>query len=332
MSQGFRALRSEKTEQGFITTLVDTDISALPAGDVLIRVEWSSLNYKDALSACGKPGVTRQYPHTPGIDAAGVVVEASDGPWKAGDRVIVTGYDLGMNTSGGYGQFIRVPADWAVKLPDSMDLRYAMLLGTAGMTAALCVESLLDTGLSPDQGEVLVTGASGGVGAVAVALLAKLGFTVIAGSGKADAIDWLKALGAADVIGREALSAGTEKPLLKPRWAGVIDTVGGDILVNALKTLKYGASAACCGMAGSAQLNGTVFPFILRGINLLGVDSVELPLDIKQQVWDVLADEWRLEQPERLLAAEVSLAELPAWFPRILAGEVRGRVLVRVAD
>jgi len=332
MSQVFRALRSEKTEQGFSTSLVDTDVSALPAGDVLIQVQWSSLNYKDALSAYGKPGVTRQYPHTPGIDAAGVVVSASDGPWKAGDRVIVTGYDLGMNTSGGYGQFIRVPADWVVALPQGMDLRYAMLLGTAGLTAALCVESLLDTGLSPDQGEVLVTGASGGVGAVAVALLAKLGFTVIAGSGKADAVDWLKALGAADVIGREALSAGTEKPLLKPRWAGVIDSVGGDILVNALKTLKYGASAACCGMAGSAQMNGTVFPFILRGINLLGVDSVELPLDIKQQVWDVLADEWRLEQPERLLAAEVSLAELPVWFPRILAGAVRGRVLVRVAD
>ena len=332
MNQGFRALRSEKTGQGFSTELVNTDVSALPAGDVLIQAQWSSLNYKDALSACGKPGVTRQYPHTPGIDAAGVVVSASDGPWKAGDRVIVTGYDLGMNTSGGYGQFIRVPADWVVKLPENMDLRYAMLLGTAGMTAALCVESLLDTGLSPDQGEVLVTGASGGVGAVAVALLVKLGFTVVAGSGKADAVDWLKSLGAADVIGREALSAGTEKPLLKPRWAGVIDTVGGDILVNALKALKYGASAACCGMAGSAQINGTVFPFILRGINLLGVDSVELPLDIKQQVWDVLADEWRLDQPERLLAAEVSLAELPVWFPRILAGEVRGRVLVRVAD
>lgn len=331
MSQGFRALRSEKTAQGFVTTLVDTDVSALPAGDVLIQVEWSSLNYKDALSACGKPGVTRQYPHTPGIDAAGVVVEAADGPWKAGDRVIVTGYDLGMNTAGGYGQFIRVPADWVVKLPEGMDFRYAMLLGTAGLTAALCVESLLDTGLSPDQGEVLVTGASGGVGAIAVALLAKLGFTVVAGSGKADAVDWLKALGAADVIGREALSAGVEKPLLKPRWAGVIDTVGGDILVNALKTLKYGASAACCGMAGSAQLNATVFPFILRGVNLLGVDSVELPLDIKQQVWDVLADEWKLDQPERLLAAEVSLAELPDWFPRILAAEVRGRVLVKVA-
>jgi alcohol dehydrogenase len=237
-----------------------------------------------------------------------------------------------MNTAGGYGQFIRVPADWVVRLPEGMDFRYAMLLGTAGLTAALCVESLLDTGLSPDQGEVLVTGASGGVGSIAVALLAKLGFTVVAGSGKSDAVDWLKALGAADVIGREALSAGVEKPLLKPRWAGVIDTVGGDILVNALKTLKYGASAACCGMAGSAQLNATVFPFILRGVNLLGVDSVELPLDIKQQVWDVLADEWKLDQPERLLAAEVSLAELPVWFPRILAGEVRGRVLVRVAD
>ena len=331
MSQGFRALRSEKADQGFITTLVETDVSALPAGDVLIQVHWSSLNYKDALSACGKPGVTRQYPHTPGIDAAGVVVEASDGPWKAGDRVIVTGYDLGMNTAGGYGEFIRVPADWVVKLPEGMDFRYAMLLGTAGLTAALCVESLLDTGLSPDQGEVLVTGASGGVGAIAVALLAKLGFTVVAGSGKADAVDWLKALGAAEIIGREALSAGVEKPLLKPRWAGVIDTVGGDILVNALKALKYGASAACCGMAGSAQLNATVFPFILRGVNLLGVDSVELPLDIKQQVWDVLAGEWKLDRPDRLLAAEVSLAELPVWFPRILAGGVRGRVLVKVA-
>ena len=331
MSQSFRALRSDKTEQGFRTTLVDRNIDELPPGDVLIRVEWSSLNYKDALSACGKPGVTRQYPHTPGIDAAGVVVSAGDGPWKAGDRVIVTGYDLGMNTSGGYGEYIRVPADWVVKLPQGMDARYAMLLGTAGLTAALCVESLLDTGLSPDQGEVLVTGASGGVGAVAVALLAKLGFTVVAGSGKAEAVDWLKALGATEVVGRELLQGGVEKPLLKPRWAGVIDTVGGDILMNALKTLKYGASAACCGMAASAELHGSVFPFILRGINLLGVDSVELPIDIKQQVWDVLADEWHLDQSERLLAAEVDLAALPEWFPRILAGQVRGRVLVKVA-
>ncbi|MCC1496410.1 YhdH/YhfP family quinone oxidoreductase [Alcanivorax sp. 1008] len=332
MNQLFRALRSDRSEQGFDVSIVDRNVADLPEGDVLIRVEWSSLNYKDALSATGKPGVTRQYPHTPGVDAAGVVVSANDGPWKAGDKVIVTGYDLGMNTDGGYGEYIRVPADWVVKLPQEMSCRDAMLLGTAGLTAALCVESLLDTGLSPDHGEVLVTGASGGVGAIAVALLAQLGFNVVAGTGKADAEDWLKQLGASSLVGREELQAGVAKALLKPRWAGVVDTVGGDILMNALKTLRYGASATCCGMAASGELHGTVFPFILRGINLLGVDSVELPLDIKQQVWEVLASEWRLEKSEQLLAAEVSLMELVDWFPRILAGQVRGRVLVRVAS
>ena len=332
MTDTFRALRTEKTADGTSTTLVNRSLASLPAGDVLVRVEWSSLNYKDALSAMGRPGVTRQYPHTPGIDAAGVVVSAGDGLWKAGDRVIVTGYDLGMNTDGGYGEYIRVPADWLVAMPEGMDSRYAMLLGTAGLTAALCVESLLDTGLAPDQGEVLVTGASGGVGAIAVTLLAGLGFRVVAATGKAEAADWLKALGAAEVMGRDGLLAGVEKPLLKPRWAGVVDTVGGDILMNALKSLQYGASAACCGMAASAELHGTVFPFILRGINLLGVDSVELPQDIKQQVWEVLGGEWSIPDPDRLLAAEVSLEALPDWFPRILAGEVRGRVLVKVAD
>ncbi|MDF1630387.1 MAG: YhdH/YhfP family quinone oxidoreductase [Alcanivoracaceae bacterium] len=331
MNQLFRALRSDKTEQGFDVSIVDRNIADLPEGDVLIRVEWSSLNYKDALSATGKPGVTRQYPHTPGVDAAGVVVSANDGPWKAGDKVIVTGYDLGMNTDGGYGEYIRVPADWVVRLPEQMSCRDAMLLGTAGLTAALCVESLLDTGLSPDHGEVLVTGASGGVGAIAVALLAQLGFNVVAGTGKTEAEAWLKQLGACSLIGREELQAGVAKALLKPRWAGVVDTVGGDILMNALKTLRYGSSAACCGMAASGELHGTVFPFILRGINLLGVDSVELPLDVKQQVWDVLASEWRLDKSEQLLAAEVPLTELADWFPRILAGQVRGRVLVKVA-
>lgn len=332
MNQSFRVLRSEQVGDDFACALVDSSVAELPAGDVLIRVEWSSLNYKDALSATGKPGVTRHYPHTPGIDAAGVVVSANDGRWQVGDQVIVTGYDLGMNTAGGYGQYIRVPADWVVKMPSGMDSRYAMLLGTAGLTAALCVESLLNTGLEPSQGEVLVTGASGGVGTIAVALLAKIGFDVVAGTGKAAAADWLKALGATSIIDRAELQAGANKVLLKPRWAGVVDTVGGDILMNALKTLHYGASAACCGMAASGELHGTVFPFILRGINLLGVDSVELPLEFKQQIWNMLAYDWRIDQPEHLLAAEVSLAELPQWFPRILAGEVRGRVLVKVAD
>lgn len=331
MVDRFNALRTSPSGDGFSTDFVARSVSDLPPGDVLIRVSWSSLNYKDALSAMGRPGVTRQYPHTPGIDAAGTVVEATDGLWQPGDPVIVTGYDLGMNTDGGYSEYIRVPADWLVRLPDGLSLRDAMLLGTAGLTAALCIESLLDTGLSTEQGEVLVTGASGGVGAIAVALLSQLGFSVTAVTGKADAADWLRGLGASSIVEREALLNGSERPLLKPRWAGVVDTVGGEMLVNALKSLNYGASAACCGMAASAQLNATVFPFILRGINLLGIDSVELPLDIKQQVWDILASEWRLAKLPALLAAEVPLVELPGWFPRILAGEVRGRVLVRVA-
>lgn len=326
----FNALRTTQQGDHFSTDFVARSVTELPPGDVLVKVAWSSLNYKDALSATGRPGVTRQYPHTPGIDAAGTVVDATDGPWQQGDPVIVTGYDLGMNTDGGYGEYIRVPADWLVRLPDGLSLRESMLLGTAGLTAALCVESLLDTGLTAEQGEVLVTGASGGVGAIAVALLAQLGFRVVAGTGKADAAEWLLSLGASELLDRDVLLGGSERPLLKPRWAGVVDTVGGDILVNALKSLNYGASATCCGMAASAQLNATVFPFILRGVNLLGIDSVELPLDIKQQVWDVLASEWRLNKLPQLLAAEVPLVELPAWFERILAGEVRGRVLVRV--
>lgn len=326
----FRALRTECTDEGFFTRMVERDIDDLPAGDVLIRVHWSSLNYKDALSATGNRGVTRHYPHTPGIDAAGVVEACDEGPLEPGDEVIVTGYDLGMNTDGGYGEYIRVPADWVIALPPGLTLRTAMLLGTAGLTAALCVESLLDTGLSPEQGEVLVTGASGGVGCIAVMLLAQLGYTVIAGTGKGDAHPWLRDLGASGFCSREALQEGVERPLLKPRWAGVVDTVGGDILFNAIKSLRYGASAVCCGMAASPELHGNIFPFILRNVNLLGVDSVELPRDIKQTVWERLGSDWRPQKLEQVLADEVPLARLPEWFPEILSGHVRGRVLVKV--
>lgn len=327
----FKALRAEKGDDGYVTSLVQRQVDDLPAGDVLVRVSYSSLNFKDALSATGNKGVTRSFPHTPGIDAVGVVEQASAGPWQKGDPVIITGYDLGMNTDGGFAEFIRVPAEWLVRRPDALSERDAMILGTAGLTAALCVETLLDTGVEPEQGEILVTGATGGVGSIAVALLAQLGFTVVAGTGKADAHDWLRALGAQDFVDRDSLLAGTDKPMLKPRWAGVVDCVGGDILFNAIKSLKYGGSAVCCGLAGSAELNGSVFPFILRGVNLLGVDSVELPLEIKEQVWQLMASEWRLEKLEALLAEEVQLAQLPPWFRRILAGQVRGRVLVNVA-
>jgi len=326
----FRALRVEQQGEGFASRIVERSADDLPAGDVLVRVQWSSLNYKDALSASGNRGVTRHYPHTPGIDAYGVVEAAGAGLWKVGDKVIVTGYDLGMNTDGSYGELIRVPADWLVSCPLGLTGRDAMLLGTAGLTAALCVSSLIDAGIS-EQGDVLVTGASGGVGSIAVALLAQLGYRVVAVSGKADAQAWLKELGAAECMTREQLLEGSQRPMLKPRFGGVVDTVGGDMLATAIKSLEYGASAACCGMAASADLPLNVFPFILRGVNLLGVDSVELPVEIKQQVWDLLASDWGLHKLETLLAAEVTLDELSPWFERILAGQVRGRVLVKVS-
>jgi alcohol dehydrogenase len=331
MSEKFRALRVEQSETGFVCDLQQRDTSDLAAGDVLIRVLWSSLNYKDALSASGNKGVTRRFPHTPGIDVAGIVESATDGPWKQGDKVIVTGYDLGMNTDGGFGEFVSVPAEWVVRCPLGLTLRSAMILGTAGLTAALCVSSLIDAGID-EGGDVLVTGASGGVGSVAVALLAQLGYRVTAVTGRESSAVWLRSLGANECISRETLLENSAKPMLAPKWSGVVDAVGGEMLAVAIKGLRYGASAACCGMAASADLPLNVFPFILRGVNLLGVDSVELPVEIKQQVWDLLGTDWSLNLMAELVAAELSLEELPAYFPQILAGQVRGRAIVRVSE
>ena len=326
----FQALLTREADGGYQTELVERELSELGEDGVLVRVEWSSLNYKDALSATGNKGVTRNFPHTPGIDAVGVVEEAGDGPFSKGDAVICTGYDLGMNTDGGHAQFIRVPAEWLVPLPEGLAARDAMVLGTAGLTAALCVESLLDTGVNPDQGPVLVTGATGGVGCVSVAILAKLGFDVVAVSGKPDAVNWLKELGASEVISRDTFLENAGKPMLKEQWSGAVDCVGGDALTTALKSVKYGGSVACCGLAGSAELNMTVFPFILRGVNLLGVDSVELPVEIKQQMWQLLADEWIPGGLHLLEAAEIGLDEVNDWVAKILKGGVRGRVVVRL--
>jgi len=247
-----------------------------------------------------------------------------------GDAVICTGYDLGMNTDGGYGQYIRVPAEWLVPLPEGLAPRDAMVLGTAGLTAALCVESLLDTGLNPDQGPVLVTGATGGVGSITVAILAKLGFSVSAVSGKQASHQWLQSLGASEVIDRDRFLENTGKPMLKEQWAGAVDCAGGDMLTTALKSLKYGGSAACCGLAASPKLEMTVLPFILRGVNLLGVDSVELPCEIKQQMWQLLADEWMPADLALLEADEVALDGVNAWVEKILQGGVQGRVVVRL--
>ena len=320
----YRALLVEKTDSGFERSLVERDVSDLPEGDLLIDVRYSSLNYKDGLSATGNPGVTRNFPHTPGIDAAGVVVESSDAAFKAGDEVIAIGFDLGMNTPGGFGERIRIPAGWAVARPDGLSLEQSMILGTAGFTAALCVHKLEATGMTPDSGPVLVTGATGGVGSVAVMLLAKLGYAVTAVTGKESQHDFLRDIGATDIIDREAARAGADRPLGAETWGGVVDTVGGEILFNAVKSLRYGCSLAACGLVDSPAIPATVLPFILRHVNLLGVDSVQLPLAQKQQIWDKLAGPWQLPALESL-KAPLTLETVSEAIDRILAGEMVGR-------
>ncbi len=326
----FKALQTRENADGrFETSIVERTTDELPAGDVLIRVSYSSLNYKDALSASGNRGVTRNFPHTPGIDAAGTVAESSVSEFAEGDEVIVTGYDLGMNTAGGFGQYIRVPASWVIKRPAGLSLREAMILGTAGLTAALCVDKLEQAGLEPGGGPVLVTGATGGVGSIAVALLARLGYTVAAVTGKADQADFLRKLGAGQILERSVVQTGAEKPLLKEQWGGAVDTVGGDILFNVVKSLQRGASVACCGLTAGTGFQASVLPFILRGVNLLGVDSVEIPLVVKASMWDRLSVQWKLPNLDELVR-EISLQDLPTEIERILAGQQVGRMLVRL--
>ncbi|WP_426417467.1 YhdH/YhfP family quinone oxidoreductase [Aestuariirhabdus sp. LZHN29] len=327
----FKALLVERKEGEslFSQQVVERQFDDLPPGDLLIRVRYSSLNFKDALSAKGNKGVTRSYPHTPGVDAAGVVEYSGSELFAAGDEVIVTGYDLGMNTSGGFSQYIRIPAEWAVPLPRGLNLREAMVLGTAGLTAALCVDKLLKAGMKPDLGEVFVSGATGGVGSISVALLAKLGFDVAASTGKLEMVDRLIHLGAKNVVDRDTISEGSDRPMLKETWAGAVDTVGGDILFNIIKSLKYGGSVACCGMVASPNFQANVFPFILRGVNLLGVDSVEQPIEVKQGVWQRLAGEWKLDCLDSVVS-EIPLEALPDAIELIFRGRAVGRVLVRI--
>lgn len=325
----FRAFQVEKTEQKqFTRAIVQREVADLPDGELVIDVAYSSLNYKDALSATGNPGVTRNFPHTPGIDAAGTVAESSSEDFKAGDEVIVIGFDLGMNTAGGFGQKIRVPAGWAVPMPSGLDARSAMILGTAGFTAALCIDKLTSIGgLVVEDGPVLVTGATGGVGSVAVGLLAKLGYEVHAVTGKAAQHEFLRGLGATEIVSREEAIANAGRPLAREKWGGVVDTVGGEILVDAVKSLRYGKSLAACGLVASPEIPATVLPFILRHVNLLGIDSVELPLAQKAAIWQKLAGPWRPDFLEDLVEP-LTLETLSAAIDRILAGEMVGRGLV----
>lgn len=324
----FRAFQvSKNADDQFIRKIVERDVDQLPEGDVLIDVQYSSLNYKDALSATGNPGVTRNFPHTPGIDAAGTIVESASQNFKADDEVIVIGFDLGMNTSGGFGQKIRVPEGWVCTLPDGLSVRDSMVLGTAGFTAALCVDKLESAGMTAAAGPVLVTGATGGVGTVAVHLLATLGYEVHAVSGKADQADFLKSIGATEVHPREEFNEESARPLGRETWGGVVDTVGGPILANAIKSLKYGQSVAACGMVASPSFSSSVFPFILRHVNLLGIDSVELPRSAKQRIWSKLASEWKLDKLGEL-EHPLTLDSLSGAIDSILAGQMVGRGIV----
>lgn len=327
----FRAFWVKRGENGFTRSIISRDVDDLPAGDLLIEVRYSSLNYKDAMSATGRPGVTRNYPHTPGIDAAGTVLESSVDTFSPGDEVIAMGFDIGMNTPGGFGQRIRVPAGWVTPLPAGLTLEQSMILGTAGFTAALCVEKLESAGMAPAGGPVLVTGATGGVGSVAVMLLSQRGYTVHAVTGKPAQHGFLREIGAAVVVDREAALAGADRPLLRETWGGVVDTVGGDILFNAIKSLRYGASLAACGLVASPAFPATVLPFILRHVNLLGIDSVELPIERKTALWQKLGGDWRIDGLEAL-KQPLRLEELSPAIDRILAGEMVGRGVLRLEE
>lgn len=331
--QKFRALLVEEgpADGEFRRRLVTRNISELPEHEVLVRVHYSSLNYKDALSASGNRGVTRRYPHTPGIDAAGVVVASRDPAWPPGAEVVVSCYDLGMNTPGGLGQYIRVPGAWVMALPAGMTLRQSMIYGTAGFTAAQCLDRLLNFPLGPEDGKILVTGATGGVGSMAVALLARLGYRVHAATGKLELADFLLKLGAEKVLGREEVADQPERVLLKGKWAGVVDTVGGGILVAAIKSCCYGGLVTCCGNAAAAELPLNVYPFILRGVTLAGIDSAECPMARRLEIWSRLAGEWSLPGLEELVA-EICLDEVSTKIDDILRGRHQGRILVNLAQ
>jgi putative YhdH/YhfP family quinone oxidoreductase len=329
-SKMFKAMVVEEVEKNqFTRKITEKSFKDLPQGDVLVKVHYSSLNYKDALSAIGNKGVTRNYPHTPGIDAAGVVEESSDRRFRYGDEVIVTSYDLGMNTSGGFGQYIRVPAQWVVPMPDGLTVRDSMIYGTAGFTAALSVHQLLEHGVLPEKGNVLVSGATGGVGGVAVSILSKIGYFVVAINGITDQSDYLKDIGAKSVISIEDATDKSGRPLLKARWAGSIDTVGGDILATSIKSTAPGGVVTCCGNAASPDLPINVFPFILRGITLIGIDSQNCPMDVRKKMWEKLADKWRIPQFEKMVS-EISLDQLDQRIDMMMRRKHRGRTIVRL--
>lgn len=320
-------LVSQSGDQDIVRSITSKTRSDLPDGDVLIRVTHSSLNYKDALAAVAHRGIVQSLPHVPGIDAAGQVLESRSKQWSIGDDVLVTGYGLGSDQWGGWSELIQVPANWVVRLPDHLSAVEAMTLGTAGFTAAQCVESLQQHGVTPDAGEIIVTGASGGVGSLAIAILAKLGYQVVAMSGKPTAHHQLRALGASDIVDRAALTDTSDKSLLRARWAGAVDTVGGNTLATIVRSTQHRGCIAACGLVGGIDLPLTVYPFLLRGITLDGIDSAACPRQPRLEIWDKLAEDWKPEQLEQIRST-VGLDGLDEYITRILAGQATGRIVV----
>lgn len=324
----FKAIRIDKADKGTTAALTRFDEAELMEGDVTVRVEWSTLNYKDGLALTGKAPVVRRFPMIAGIDFAGTVEASSHPQWKAGDKVVCTGWGMGETHLGAYAEKARVKGDWLVALPQGLSARDAMAIGTAGFTAMLSVLALEKHGVSPKSGPVVVTGAAGGVGSVATALLSRLGYHVIASTGRASEADYLNSLGAAEVIDRNELSA-PAKPLAKERWAGGVDSVGSTTLANLLSMTKYGGAIAACGLAAGMDLPSSVAPFILRGVCLLGIDSVMCPIEPRKAAWQRLASDLDRSKLSEIVT-EIPLAEVPEWGAKILAGQVRGRIVVKI--
>tara|TARA_B100000212_G_scaffold331942_1_gene299648 strand:+ start:155 stop:1141 length:987 start_codon:yes stop_codon:yes gene_type:complete len=323
----YRALVTTEDNKTYKNSVQIKSLDFLPDNNTLIKVKYSSLNYKDALSASGNKGVTRSYPHTPGIDAAGIIEETSSKKFKKGDEVIVTGYDMGMNTFGGFGEYIKVPEEWIIKKPNNLSLSESMAFGTAGLTAGLCLRKLLQHGLKPDDGKVFVSGVTGGVGIISLMLFSKLGFQVTAITGKMNEKDLLMDLGANEVIDRNDLDIDLVSPLQKPIYSGGIDAVGGKILSNLICSTSQRAAIACCGMVGGLTLDTSIFPFILRGLSLFGIDSAESLLEVKEEVWNSFSSDWKLENIDQNIK-DISLDELPSEIEKILKGNQIGRVRV----
>ena len=322
-------LVTETTDNQFIREIKTIDTSFLPNNEVLIEVKYAALNYKDALSAGGHKGITRSYPHTPGVDAAGIVVSDSSGTFSVGLEVVVTGYDLGMNTAGGFGNYIKVPAAWVVPLPSGLNLKQAMIIGTGGFTAALALYKMELNLQSPSLGPILVTGATGGVGSLAVAICHKAGYEVIASTGKESAYEYLTKIGASKIVNREAVNIVSEKPVYKPLFAGAIDTVGGNTLATLLKSCMPKGNIATTGLVDSPFFSINVYPFIIRGNSLLGIDSAETPMEIRLKIWHLLANEWNVLPLLDDIAYEIALEDILGQMDLILKGQTKGRVIVK---